>query len=393
MMTKLPIIGSAGSLSDALYALMHVPCAQAQASCRARLAAALDAGTAHTADSGIAAFYLALEALKTLSARKEVVLPAYTAGSLVVAVKKAGLKPVLCDISLDDFNADEACVRRAVSGNTLAVVAVHMFGIPVSSAGELADSMPEGAYLIEDCCQAMGARMQDRQAGSFGHISFFSFNRGKNLPANNGGCIIARSSACENAIKHVMSACPEPAAGAWFGAFLKNLLFMAGTNPFMFGIAHSLAAGFRETAPPERIRVCALGNFQSALCLRSLMKKDILFTGRLRNGMALLKGLEGIQGVRLPMIRQGVVPVFNRLPVIFDDAGLVNKAQRALWQNGIESSPMYARPLHHMFDLGYARSDFPNACFLAEHLLTLPVHPGVSERHIRAMADTLRSIA
>ena len=54
-------------------------------------------------NSGLAAFYLILSCLKSRSERKEVVIPAYTAGSLVVAIKKAGLKPVLCDISLDEL--------------------------------------------------------------------------------------------------------------------------------------------------------------------------------------------------------------------------------------------------------------------------------------------------
>ena len=84
-------------------------------------------------NSGISAFYLVLQALKKRSSRREVILPGYTAPSLVVAIHKAGLKPVLCDISLEDFNMDTKTVRGMVSSETLCVVCVHMFGIPVKN--------------------------------------------------------------------------------------------------------------------------------------------------------------------------------------------------------------------------------------------------------------------
>ena len=138
------------------------------------------------------------------------ILPAYTAGSLIVAVKKAGLIPVLCDISLDDFNADRSSVRAAIADNTLAVVMVHMFGIPVGYIEDLKAAMPNHVFLIEDCCQAMGSRIKDKPVGFFGDIGFFSFNRGKNLSANNGGCIITRNSSLEEPLRNAMKECSCP---------------------------------------------------------------------------------------------------------------------------------------------------------------------------------------
>ncbi len=140
-------------------------------------------------NSGLTAFYLALLALKNHSERQEVVLPAYTAGSLVVAIKKAGLKPVLCDITLEDFNLDRKILSGVVSGNTLAVVAVHMFGIPISDISGIKQKIPSGVCLIEDCCQAEGGKVDNLEVGSFGELSFFSFNRGENFSTFGGGGI------------------------------------------------------------------------------------------------------------------------------------------------------------------------------------------------------------
>jgi dTDP-4-amino-4,6-dideoxygalactose transaminase len=238
----------------------------------------------------------------------------------------------------------------------------------------------------------MGARIKDKPVGSFGDIGFFSFNRGKNLPANNGGCIIARNSSCEQAVLGAVNACASPAAAEWAGAFLNTMLLVIGTDPLVYGMGHALAAGFRETAPPQDLSVSTLGHFQSSLCLRGLRKADAMFMARYRIGMALIRGLQGVPGLRLPAIGADYLPVFNRLPILLEDDTKVQPAQSTLWQRGIESSRMYEKPLHHMFDLGYSRDDFPNARFLAKHLLTLPVHPSVQDSHIKIMIDTLRGV-
>ncbi|MDD5566245.1 MAG: DegT/DnrJ/EryC1/StrS family aminotransferase, partial [Candidatus Omnitrophica bacterium] len=143
--------------------------------------------------SGIAAFYLLLKAVAQRARRKEVILPAYTAASLVVAVQKAGLIPVLCDVSLKDFNLSETDLYNRLSGQTLAVVAVHMFGIGVSYIATLKGKIGPDAALIEDCAQAMGTMIDSCQVGTFGDASFFSFNRGKNIPASAGGLIVTNT--------------------------------------------------------------------------------------------------------------------------------------------------------------------------------------------------------
>ncbi|MFA6384008.1 MAG: DegT/DnrJ/EryC1/StrS family aminotransferase [Candidatus Omnitrophota bacterium] len=392
MMIKVPIIGSTHSVPDLVYALAHVPCQSVNARFKARLAVFLGAGAVHTLNSGLASFYLILEALKAISSKKEVILPAYTAGSLIVAVKKAGLKPVLCDISLDNFNADIAGVRSAIGDNTLAVVCVHMFGIPVDHIESVKAVMPDNVFLIEDCCQAMGSRIKDRPVGSFGDVSFFSFNRGKNLSANNGGCIITRAGSLEEPLRVALRSCPPAGAMEWLGAFFKAALFMTGTDPHVYWMGHALAAGFRETMPPDDLLARAMANFQISLGLCSMQKADSLFMSRYRNGSGLLRGLAGVPGVRLPLISPDILPVFNRMPILFDDASLIQPAQRKLWRKGIETSRMYIKPLHHMFDLGYKRDSFRNACYLADHLLTLPVHPGVRSRHIEIIIDTIRGL-
>jgi len=392
MMTKLPIIGSTCSALDVAYALAQVPCREINLKFKVGLAVLLETGMVDTLNSGIASFYTILEALKTVSSKKEVVLPAYTAGSLVVAVKKAGLKPILCDISLDDFNADSNALKGVISSDTLAVVAVHMFGIPIGYVETLKAGLPDSVFLIEDCCQSMASRIQDKPVGRFADISFFSFNRGKNLPANNGGCIMINNPALKEPVRLVMKNILPSGNLEWLAAFLKTVLFKLGTDPLIYGSAHALAFGFRETVPPQDFNVQALANFQSALGQSCLRKADALFMARYRNGMAILEGLAGVSGLQLPHIGANLLPIFNRLPIVFAEDRVLQQAQNKLWQKGIESSRMYGKALHQMFDLGYSQADFSNSRFLAGHLLTLPVHPGVKGKHIKTMVSAIRGL-
>jgi len=330
-------------------------------------------------NSGIAAFYLVLLGLKELSPREEVILPAYTAGSLVVAVRKAGLKPVLCDISLEDFNADPASLLAAVNGNTLAAVAVHMFGIPMRDIAQLRQKLPPEVFLLEDCCQSMGARVEDTACGCFGDISFFSFNRGKNISTFGGGCICVNKKELAGSIQKQINLYAQKRPGGFFLP-LKMLIFLFATDPVLYGSAYNFISKFKENAPPADIPVSALSHYQMKLGSRLIHTRQGDLLQRHRNGMYLLQGLEKSKSLILPEIGEKLFAVFNRLPVLCRNTQELQKIRQRLREAGFESSRMYEKPLHHMFDLGYPEDAFPASVTLAQHLLTLPVYPGLQLR-------------
>lgn len=348
--------------------------------------------TVFAADSGSACFYVILKTLHKMAPDKtEVILPAYTAASLVVAILKAGLKPVLCDISLDDFNADLAGALGAVTKKTLAVLGVHMFGIPWLPIKDVKKALGPDVALIEDAAQAMGAKINGVSVGFFGDASFFSFNRGKNLPALTGG----------------MAAAPDPALAGELrvqaeallssGKFLKNLtqslkcaaLWIA-FDPAGYSLLRFLIARFKNASFPGDIAVERLTRFQAAFGLSLLDRFEESVAARHRNGIFLHRSLSGLKDLMLPVLREGVRPSFNRMPVIFKKPGQAEEVRRQLEEAGIESSRMYDRPLHHIYDLGYRRDDFPNAVFLAQNLLTLPVHSLVTQKDSDRMVEIIK---
>src|SRR3954467_10848171 len=106
--------------------------------------------------------------------RTQVVLPGYTCPALAKVILDAGLTPKLVDIDPVTFTYPPAALSMAVNEDTLAVIVVHPFGIPVAIGPALAAARTVGALVIEDAAQAMGSRVDGRHVGTRGHIGLYS---------------------------------------------------------------------------------------------------------------------------------------------------------------------------------------------------------------------------
>ena len=393
MLTKLPIISSPAGVGEILNCAGRVRGDPAREGFSAALGAFTRAKYIYPANSGITSFYIILRALSRMSPKREVILPAYTAGSLVVAVRKAGLRPVLCDISLKDFNMDVPLLAGLVSDRTLAVVPVHSFGINVRGIENLRSEVPGGVFLIEDCAQSMGSRTNGKESGSFGDAAFFSFNRGKNLPASGGGCVTTNDRAIAAGLDEEVLALEEEGAIAGLSAPLKALAFSVASKPVLYGTFFFLISRFKETAPPKDFAVKRMNYFQARLGLRLLKRAEDYFARRHQNGISLIEGLRDAAGIIIPEIPAEDRYAFNRLPVLFKDPAKRELAAKRLWAGGIEASRMYVKSLHRMFDLGYDGSEFPNAVYCADRLLALPTHPSVDGGSIARIVKIIKEVA
>lgn len=393
MLAKLPIISSPVKVSELAEAFAHINNESVLEEFSFDFSRLVKSRHIYFTNSGLSSFYIILNALKQKSEKKEVILPAYTAGSLIVAVVKVGLVPVLCDISLEDFNLDKQALFKAISQNTLAIVCIHMFGIPTDNLEQLKEKIPPDIFLIEDCAQAMGSKIREKQVGSFTDVGFFSFNRGKNVSTYGGGCVTTNSVELAKKLDTIYSQLvKESTIGENLSAFFKILALSLAINPFIYGLGYPFISCFKDVTPPHDFPIRKITNLQARLCFLLLRRLDELSTKRYFNGMFLINALKAAEGIILPKISEDTYPAFNRLPLAFQDPDKRRKIEKKLWRVGIETSRMYLKPLHHMFDLGYRKENFPNANYLAEHLLTLPVHPLVKREHLSAMINIIREL-
>jgi dTDP-4-amino-4,6-dideoxygalactose transaminase len=150
-------------------------------------------GTPHavTVSSGTAALHLAFLAAG-IGPGDEVIVPSITFVASASAVRFTGAEPVLCDVrGVHDLNIDPTDAAQRITPRTRAIVAVHFAGYPadVSALRALCDE--HGLALIEDCAQAIGARVDDdgHQAGTIGELGAFSFFSKKQLCVGEGGMV------------------------------------------------------------------------------------------------------------------------------------------------------------------------------------------------------------
>lgn len=142
---------------------------------------------------GTQALHLILRALG-IGAGDEVITVAHTFIATAEAIVLAGARPVFIDVDPQTYLMDVAQVEARVRPQTKAILPVHLYGQTVDMDPLLEIAARYGLHVIEDACQAHGARYKGRRAGSLGEAAAFSFYYSKNLGAyGEGGFITTRS--------------------------------------------------------------------------------------------------------------------------------------------------------------------------------------------------------
>ena len=143
--------------------------------------------------SGTDALHLALEA-EGVGQGDEVITTAFTFIATAEAIRYVGATPVFVDIDEKTFNITANTIEQVITSKTKAVMPVHLFGQPADLYQIQALCEKYDLKLIEDCAQSFGARIENKQTGSFGDAAGFSFFPSKNLGAfGDGGLVVTNS--------------------------------------------------------------------------------------------------------------------------------------------------------------------------------------------------------
>ena len=154
-------------------------------------------------NSGTDSIILGLKALGITNG-DEVITPSHTAVATVAAIVASGATPVFADIDPISFTLDPNSVREAITANTKAIIAVHLYGHPCDMDSLMQITNDHGLFLIEDCSQAHGAKWRNRNVGTFGILACFSFYPTKNLGAiGDGGAILTNNLDLANVIRQL----------------------------------------------------------------------------------------------------------------------------------------------------------------------------------------------
>lgn len=329
-------------------------------------------------NSGTTAFYIILMALRHLSSKEEVVLPAYTAPSLLLPIQKAGLIPVLCDLSKYDYSFDLDSLQEVINENTLCVVPVYMFGIPWDVSEIITMLKGKEIFVIEDVASALGSRCQGQPLGSKGDVSFFSFNRGKNLTTGSGGCIITPWPRIASEIDHQIKNLLKKNPWASLAASTKLFALSLAVRPLFYTAFYPVICKFKYTQLHQHFESFQYTYFQAGVGASLFEKINEIFGARYNHGLFFWKAFKGLNGIIIPNISQNVYPVFNQFPVLVEDLTIREYLLDKLMKAGISVTTLYPKPIHKIYSVkntAQKKDPFPSASYIAEHLLLIPTHP------------------
>lgn len=161
-----------------------------------------------TCNSGSSANLLAISALcsdqlgeKRLKKGDEVITCAMGFPTTVNPIIQNGLIPVFIDAKLDTYNIDENKIQKAITNKTKAIVIAHTLGNPFALDKIVQIAKKHNLYLIEDCCDALGAEYDGKKVGTFGDISTLSFYPAHHLTMGEGGAVFCKSSKLKRIIE------------------------------------------------------------------------------------------------------------------------------------------------------------------------------------------------
>jgi CDP-6-deoxy-D-xylo-4-hexulose-3-dehydrase len=140
-------------------------------------------------NSGASANFISIAMVKELKGVGEVIVPPIGWVSDISSVAQLGMKPVFVDVNMNDFNITAENIKRAINKNTKAIVLVHTLGFNAMTDEIVKIAKENDIILIEDCCEAHGAKFGDKRVGSIGDISLFSFYFGHHITTIEGGTV------------------------------------------------------------------------------------------------------------------------------------------------------------------------------------------------------------
>ena len=328
---------------------------------------AFEAGVARVAgrrhaiacSSGTAGLHLAVRACGVTDGDEVLTTPfSFVASANCILYERA--TPRFVDIEEETLGLDPELVERAASSRTKALLPVHVFGNPCRIADLERSAVEHGWRLVEDACEALGSRLDDRPAGSFGDASVFAFYPNKQITTGEGGMVVTDDDALAASMRSMRNQ-GRDSDGTW----LRHV---------------QLGFNYR------------LDELSAALGVAQLQRREELQAGRNQVIDAYRARLGGLDWLRLPAAAAGAAVDWFvyviRLEVGIDRDALIG----SLAEHGVPARP-YFSPIHlqpfYRSTFGYREGDFPVTERVAASCLALPFSSRMTDDEVDYVCDRL----
>ena len=269
-----------------------------------------------------------------------------------------GARPVFVDVDESTYTMDPACLEKAITARTRAIIPVHLFGQMADMDPIMAMARARGVPVIEDACQAHGAEYKGRRAGSIGVAGAFSFYPGKNLGAcGEAGAIVTNDAELARTARILRD----------HGQEKKYTHSVVGWNARMDGI-------------------------QGAILSVKLRHLEDWNERRRSNARLYSELLGGSAHIGVPREAAGRRHVYHVYAVRVPRRDAVLAAMK---EKQINCAIHYPVPLHLQkayADLSIVRGTLPVCERCAEEFLSLPMFAELQPSHVDRVSSTLREL-
>lgn len=316
--------------------------------------------------NGTAALHAAVRAAGVREG-DEVVVPAMTFAATANAVLFEGGRPVVVDVDPDRLLLDPDLAAEAVTDRTRAIMAVDYAGHPCDYDALRALAEDRDLVLIADACHALGATHRGRPVGSLADLSCFSFHPAKHITTCEGGMVVTDDADAAEAMRQFRNHCMDRAHGE--------------RDTWEYEVT-GLGWNYR------------LSDVQCALGLSQLRKLDAWLAARRDLAARYDKALAAVEGVASLDVAPDVEHAHHLYVVRVDgdvaDRRAVFEAMRAddIGVN-VHYLPVHLHP-HHRRVLGTGPGDCPVAEAAYEEILTLPLHPQMTDDDVGRVVTSLQ---
>jgi dTDP-4-amino-4,6-dideoxygalactose transaminase len=268
-------------------------------------------------------------------------------------VSLAGATPVFADIDLDTFNLDPAAAEAVITPRTKAIMPVHLYGQPADMDAFVDIADRHGLLLFEDAAQAVAASLNGRAVGTWGIGASFSFYPTKNMTSGEGGMVATGDAEVARRLRLLRNQ----------GMEKRYSNEIVGFNTRMTDIHAAIG----------RVQLTRLAGW----------------TARRRENAAFLN--KNLRGVIVPATIDGAEPVYHQYTIRVVDHDRDAFANE-LAERGVGSGVYYPTPIPRLpsFEL---ELDLPNTEVAASQVLSLPVHPALTQSELETVVEAVNAVA
>jgi dTDP-4-amino-4,6-dideoxygalactose transaminase len=304
----------------------------------------------------------------------EIITTAMTFCSTVHVIEHLGARPVLVDVEPDTLCIDPVAVERVVTPKTRGLLPVHIYGHPCDMDSLLEVAVGRGLFVLEDAAHALPARYKGRMVGTIGTATAFSFYATKNMTTAEGG---------------MLTGDPDLMAKA-------RMWSLHGMSRDAYKRYSAEGSWFYEVVLPGF--KCNMTDIQASLGIQQL-KKLPRFQERRREVVRRYRAAFGeLPELQVPVERPGCESAWHLYPLRLNlDMVTIGRNQfiEELKARNIGTSvhfiPIHLHP-YYRDKYGYKPEDFPVAFANYQRLISLPLHPRLSEEDVDDVIEAVRDV-